>query len=68
MRKAYDIEAMYASAWDAAIANVRNEINSVLWSADKKLDKELNWQDVEAICRVLGVRFDENGEIIRRVY
>lgn len=59
MKTTYSIGDLYGSAWQSAIENVSAAINLT--------GDALNWEFVELVALRLGVRFDENGEIVKSV-
>lgn len=59
MKSYYTIEDLFASAWQDAIYAV----GEVLGKSPFYIMRD--WVEIEEVARKLGVRFNENGEIIR---
>lgn len=56
--KQFTINDLYASAWQNAVTTVAKILG-------RSTDKEAWWIEIEDLCETLGLRFDENGNIIR---
>ena len=59
MKKTYTIGMLHGYAWECAIANVGKAIGK----ADRKAALN-SWYMICGACTKLGVKFDENGEIV----
>lgn len=59
MMNAYTIGMLHGYAWECAIANV----GKIIGKADRKAALN-SWYKICEICSKLGVKFDENGEIV----
>ena len=60
MKNSYTIEELYGEAWNDAIQYVGEALGL------SPLDCIRKWPDIEDVAIKLGVKFNENGEIIRR--
>lgn len=60
--KTYTIENMCGAAWSDAVMNVMAVLN-------EELGLDLNWlqngNQIETICTKLGIRFDEESNIVK---
>lgn len=60
--KGKTIEFMFASAYENALTNVADEINKQMGT---NFSYVRDWASLDIIAGKLGVRFDDNGEIIK---
>lgn len=58
----YSIEHMYASAYEEAITQVADILNSTLGTNYTYIE---DWAVLDMLAEQLGVQFDENGNIIK---
>ena len=59
MMNTYTIGMLNGYAWECAIANV----GKIIGKTDRKAALN-SWYKICEICSKLGVKFDENGEIV----
>lgn len=62
LTESFTIDDMYAGAWNEAIEEIVNIINEELGQEVCSIQE---WTPIENIASRLGVRFNENGEILR---
>lgn len=60
MKNSYTIEELYGEAWTDAIYAVGEVIGKRPFYIMR------DWEDIEEVAVKLGVRFNENGEIVKR--
>ena len=58
----YEIEDLYAEAYNSAIINVISAMNDKMGT---HYFYARDWAAVHELIAVLGIKFDENGEILR---
>ena len=59
MKDTYTIGMLSGYAWECAIANVGKIIGK-----ENRKDALNSWYKICEICSNLGVKFDENGEVV----
>ena len=58
----FSITELYGNAWETAIENAIYELNKTL-KLNLFFARDNN--QVDTLCERLGIRFDENGEIVK---
>ena len=57
----YSIKNLYASAWESAIDNAAKKINVALGT---DFNRSIDWYTIEVLAERMGLKFDENGNIL----
>lgn len=63
--KTYTIEELYGREWQEAIINVGEIIDGDEFNPIGYLGCGGRWVEIEQMCKKLGIRFTDEGEIVK---